>query len=128
MTATITISKDAFRILMGNLVTLITEHQKARLAASKISGDVSVFVETGRKFDKVLIKENNETSVRFFVEHGTGNIYGAKSAQAPNKNWYFGKLERAQLWNWSGFHPFPVNDDKVRATKHYGPYIIYQEV
>jgi len=85
------------------------------------------FVETGRKFDKIYV----DGKVRYFVARtqvGTarpGDILGAKSKLAPNFRWFFGTLETADKWDWSGFHGKPVSDDTVVATKGYRNYIHY---
>jgi hypothetical protein len=92
------------------------------------------FIETGRKFDKVYV----EGKVRYFVvrtdrvikgvEVKEGDIFGAKSALAPNTRWYFGNLENVDKWEWSEFHGKPVNDPSVMPTKGYGRYVHYQKV
>ena len=92
------------------------------------------FIETGRKFDKVYV----EGKVRYFVvrtdrnikgvEVKEGDIFGAKSALAPNLRWYFGNLENVDKWDWSEFHGKPVNDPSVMPTKGYGRYVHYQKV
>lgn len=89
---------------------------------------VFAFVETGRKFDKILIKDGDNTSVRYFVSRTDGAIYGAKSRFAPNLKWYFGTVYTADKWVWGDFHGHPVNDPSVRAVKGYGPYTHYMKV
>lgn len=83
------------------------------------------FVETGRKFDKVLIDGN----VRYFVARVTvdgkmdaGDIFGAKSKLAPNFRWKFGNLSTIDLWDWSEFHPKNVSDPNYILVKGYGHY------
>jgi hypothetical protein len=89
------------------------------------------FVETGRKFDKVIV----EGKVRYFVARTTvpgkmdaGDIFGAKSKLAPNFRWYFGNLASADKWDWSEFHGKPVSDTSVMAVKGYSTYIHYKKV
>lgn len=89
------------------------------------------FVETGRKYDKVYVNGK----VTYFVARQdlsesilAGDIYGAKSKLAPNLNWYFGKLENADKWDWSNSHPRPVSDTTVLATKGYGQHVHYKRV
>jgi hypothetical protein len=114
---TLTINKDR-SILLQRLVTLIGAAREP-------------FVETGRKFDKVLV----EGKVRFFVARTTvtgkmdaGDIFGAKSKLAPNFRWYFGNLVNADKWNWSEFHPVPESDSSVMPVKGYGAYVHYKKI
>jgi len=81
-------------------------------------------IALGRKYDRIL----RGTETRYFVERSTGNIYGARSDTTPNLSWYFGNLDRCQLWDWSGFHGTPVHDPDIRPIKQYGPFIHYRLV
>ncbi len=89
------------------------------------------FVETGRKFDKIII----DGTVRYFVARMTvpgkmeaGDIFGAKSKLAPNFRWYFGNLSNADKWNWADYHGKPENDSSVMPVKGYGSYIHYRKI
>ncbi len=82
----------------------------------------TVWLESGRKFDKIMIDD----SVRYFIDRSKGIIYGAKSKLAPNMKWYFGTLESAVKWDWSGTHGTPVNDDTVKLVGEYGEYKHYE--
>ena len=77
--------------------------------------------EFGRKYDKITL----DKKVRYFVERTTGNIYGARSNTTPHLQWRFGNLNRCHLWDFSSYHPNPVNDPSVRMIGKYGPYIRY---
>lgn len=114
---TLTINKDR-SLLLQRLLTLLGSAREP-------------FVETGRKFDKVIV----EGKVRFFVARLTidgkmeaGDIFGAKSKLAPNFRWYFGNLVNSDKWNWSEFHPKPESDTTVMPTKGYGNYIHYKKI
>lgn len=98
---------------------------------SLIGSDREPFVETGRKFDKVIV----EGKVRYFVARTTiagkmeaGDIFGAKSKLAPNFRHRFGNLANAEKWDWSEHYGKPVSDDSVMAVKAYGQYIHYVTV
>ena len=89
------------------------------------------FVETGRKFDKVIV----DGKVRYFVARSTiagkmeaGDIFGAKSKLAPNFRWFFGNLANADKWDWSEFHGKPVSDTSVMPVKGYGAYVHYKKI
>jgi hypothetical protein len=97
---------------------------------------VTVAYESGRVFDKVLIGMVNKDRtteplvVRYFVSRETGVIYGAKSELAPNKRWYFGTLDTAGLWDWSGDHAVPKDAEKAGVTEvgSYGEYKHFQPI
>jgi hypothetical protein len=105
-------------------------HMKDRTFAS-----LDVFHETGRKFDKVIVRvvrKNGtiEEDVRYFVNRDRGIIWGAKSPLAPNFRWYFGTIWEAHLWSWGGFHGEPKDPDKagVKLVSEYDRYKHYQPV
>lgn len=93
------------------------------------------YVETGRKFDKIIMNYDGNKMVTYFVARHTipgrceaGDIFGAKSKLAPNMRWYFGNLTRCTLWDWTGAQPVPVNDPTVMPAKKYGTFIHYLKV
>ena len=95
---------------------------------NRIGTDRSPYVETGRKFDRIVV----DGRVTFFVARSTilnrcedGDIFGAKSKLAPNPRWYFGNIENAAKWDWSGPRPVPVSDTTVLAAKSYGEFVHY---
>lgn len=94
----------------------------AKVQDVKADPSGTVWFESGRKFDKVMIGNN----VRYFVDRSKGIIYGAKSRLAPNMKWYFGTLSSASKWDWSGFHGTPVTDDSVKLVGEYGGYKHYE--
>lgn len=96
-----------------------------------------VAFETGRRYDKVLVATLDKklnmveaAKVRYFVERSTGAIYGAKSDLAPNLKWFFGTLETAHLWDWSGHHGVPKDEKRagVKEVGGYGEYKHYEPV
>lgn len=98
---------------------------------------VVVYVETGRKFDRVMIAEHKkgqystEAKVRYFVDRKRGNIYGALSPLAPNFKWFFGDLTTVDKWDWSGFHGRPKvspRDAGVVFVGKYGSYDHYEKI
>lgn len=84
----------------------------------------------GRKFDKVMING----AVKYFVarndgkNYTKGDIFGKKSPIAPNFKWYYGSIENALKWDWTGDQPKPVNDDTVMAVKSYGNHVHYMKL
>lgn len=97
----------------------------------------AVGFESGRRYDKVIIgtldKKLNPVEspqVRYFVERATGKIFGAKSELAPNLKWYFGTLDTAHLWDWSGHHGVPKDPTKAGVVEvgGYGDYTHYEPV
>jgi hypothetical protein len=86
-----------------------------QVTTSKTGGGAvppSVYHVTGRKYDKVIIQgpqggAGSTPSVRYFVKHDTGRIFGAKSDLAPNDRWNFGTIYEAHLWDWSAYHGVP---------------------
>lgn len=107
---------------LQRFVELLEKHQQ-----TKVPGTQCHYF-SGRKFDKIFISQNKNTSIRYFVEHETGAIYGAKSRHAPNMKHYFGILKSATLWDWSGFYGTPINDPNVRYVGSYGGYKWYVPV
>lgn len=105
------------------LVEFAAQLQRDQRAANP-KADIMVTVETGRKYDKMIIitSKNGQAKadVRYFVEKGTGTIFGAKSKVAPNAMWFFGTLATASKWDWGQFHGVPVNDDSVEEVSQYG--------
>lgn len=87
-----------------------------------------VYDTTGRKYDKICLTHNNESTVVFFIEKKSGTIYGARSELAPNKEWYYGTLDTFHLWDWDGLLPVPTRDTSVRLKKTYGPYNHYMKI
>jgi hypothetical protein len=112
-------------------LNLISQHQaQAMLEADPTNRDgaVSVLVEEGRKYDKVLIAQfpdptnkSTKPEVRYFIDRRDGVIYGAKSPLAPNLKWYFGNVRDASKWNWSGYHGVPL-DEKEAGVRRVGGY------
>ena len=113
---------------LATFVAALTNDLKKAHEEKGYKWEVFAFVETGRKFDKILIKDDTSVSVRYFVQRSNGTIYGAKSRFAPNIKWYFGTVFTSTLWFWGDFHGHPVNDPSVRAIKGYGAYTHYMKV
>lgn len=104
---------------------------------SEDTAAVVVYVETGRKFDRIMIAEHKhgvpvaEARARYFVDRQKGNIYGALSPQAPNFKWYFGDLTTAAKWDWTGYHARPKvspRDAGVVFVGKYGAYDHYEKI
>jgi hypothetical protein len=93
------------------------------------------YIETGRKFDKIILTVDGTPEVMYFVARhalpgrcDAGDIFGAKSKLAPNMRWYFGNLVNCTQWDWTGDRPVPVSDTTVMAAKKYGTFIHYLKV
>lgn len=107
------------------------EYRKQLHAFVKHLGSLHKFasVENGRFYDRIYV--GTDDTPRYYVARSTrarttiGDIYGAKSATAPNLKWYFGTLHTYPLWDWSDYHGTPVNDTSVIAVAQYGPYVRY---
>lgn len=125
-------NKIEYADLVDKFKTLLLEQQRKGEKERGMSESIlmhSVSVEKGRKYDKVVMHATvNNSSVRYFIERKTGDIYGAKSWVAPNFNWYFGNINTASLWDWSDYHGRPVNDPSVRPVGRYGPYQRYMKI
>lgn len=109
----------------------INRSLRLQVLCSLIGAAREPVVETGRKFDKVIV----EGKVRYFVARTTvagkmieGDIFGAKSKLAPNFRWYFGNLDNVEKWNWSNFHAVPETDTSVLPVKGYGTYVHYKKI
>lgn len=118
-----------------HLMTVLQQEQLANMAEDVRA--VAVYVEPGRKFDRIMIAEhkkgqpNTSAKARYFVCKKRGNIYGALSPQAPNFKWYFGDLSTVDKWDWSGFHARPKvspRDAGVVFVGKYGAYDHYEKI
>ena len=85
------------------------------------NGERKIVYKEGRKFDKVII----DGSVRYFINRANGTVYGAKSALAPNFDWWFGTIYESEKWDWSDYHPIPVVEGYAILRKTYGSYRHY---
>ena len=117
-----------YHVALAAFITQLTNDLKRSHAEKGYKWDIIAFVETGRKFDKILIKDGESTSVRYFIKRDDGTIYGAKSTFAANLRWYFGTIYTAPLWGWGDWHGHPINDPSVRAVGGYAPYIHYMRI
>lgn len=115
----------------------LTEDQTLRLVEEGKENAFAVIVttESGRRYDKVHVgllnsdmEQVEKSTVRYFVERATGNIYGAKSELAPNTKWFFGTLDSTSQWDWAGHHGTPKDLAKagVREVGGYGQYKHYE--
>jgi len=99
-----------------------------------------VWVETGRKFDRVVLYTPNSevAKTKFFVikihngdfglgkHFSMGEIYGARSDCLPHTLWYFGTLDTVNLWNWAPDFPEPLSENVyVVARKKYKQFVQY---
>lgn len=77
------------------------------------AGHRSVEVQKGRRFDRVLV--NGE--VRYFVEHDTHAIFGAKSATQYNTRREYGTLALITQYEWLTGTPLPNTEAFTIAQK-----------
>lgn len=117
-----------YHAALASFVSRLTNDLKTAHTQKGFQAEIFAYVESGRKFDKILVSDGGNTHVRYFVRRSDGSIYGAKSRFAPNMKWYFGTVYTAHLWAWGDHHGHPVNDPSVRAVKAYGPYLHYMKV
>jgi hypothetical protein len=125
----------AYLTALVGFVTRLERHQKKALEVPQDKlpefRGVTISIESGNKYDKVLRsvtrarqanpeKSRTTTEVLYFVEKATGEVYGARSEIAPNLTRYFGKVENASKWNWSGDTAVNVSDDSVEEVGEYG--------
>ena len=125
-----------YRDARSIFLNLISEHQAQAIALKhpdRKNGAISVLVEEGRKYDKVLIAQfldldnrSTKPEVRYFIDRRDGVIYGAKSPLAPNTKWYFGHIKDAAKWNWAGYHAVPL-DESDAGVRRVGGYRGEQE-
>ncbi len=105
---------------------------KTQTLVRLIGAEREPYIETGRKFDKIMVNGKAHYFVAKIDDAGrdvrAGDIYGAKSELAPNFRWYFGNIANVERWDWSGQHGRPVSDDTVIEAKRYGSYVHYKRV
>lgn len=97
---------------------------------------VAVYIDTGRKFDKVQISTKrkgktrpDELQVVFFIDREDGSIYGAKSPLAPNFKWFYGTVYDADKWDWTPVRtarPKNEEDAGVVVVGKYGEFFHYE--
>lgn len=128
------VARDAF-------VKLLSKDIGKAVAASNDKSIISITaaVESGRKYDKIVIatlrphptkqgEHKATTEVRYFVERASGSIFGAKSPLAPNETRYFGRVENAKKWDWSGPGGINESDNSVTEVGGYGDFVHYADV
>lgn len=107
------------------------EALKTFVTALETQLEVSVAIESGRKFDKVLVEnERGDYVVRYFVVRTTmvlkgvpleeGAIYGPKQQTTPNYRWFYGDIFSHETWIWTGKYPEPTTDADVVLTGEHG--------
>lgn len=113
------------------MTTEADRHMRLQTLLNLIGISRKPYIETGRKFDKVFL----DGKVRYFVARQEvsgraeeGDIFGAKSALAPNFRWFFGNLTNVEKWNWTDAQPRPVTDSSVMTGKKYGAYVHYMKI
>jgi hypothetical protein len=106
----------------------LSEDRARAAEAEGFVGTVGAAIETGRRYDKVNIitvpkSGRVKMELAFFVERETGRILGVKSPVAPNERHYFGTLDTARYWDWSGA-PVPTDAEKAGVVEvgGYGEY------
>jgi hypothetical protein len=118
-----------YRQALQNFIDRLSKHQAKSLAKEGTGEEsaVGAFIETGRKFDKVMLAKIERGStkaameVRYFVRRADGHIFGAKSPVAPNETRFFGTIYNASKWDWSGFYGSPISDESVvEGERGYG--------
>lgn len=125
--------KKDYTVALKEFVERLQAEQRKGFKARGVSNAQHLIAlhATGRRYDRVQVQvvgARAEPVTKYFVDKETGEIYGAKSAQAPNLKWYFGTIYTAHKWDWSDVHGIPVSDRTVRAVKTYGPYTQYMKV
>lgn len=124
----------SYNEMLEVLVQKIQDEQLNAMGPNTIT--VQVYVEKGRKFDRIMIATHKKGQLttakpRYFVCKKRGNIYGALSPLAPNFKWYFGDLNTMYKWDWSGYHARPrvsPQDAGVVVVGRYGDYDHYEKV
>lgn len=91
---------------------------------AKHSDYYTVYSQTGRKFDKIMmLPEKGPAELLFFVQRDNGEIYGKKNPIQPNPFWFFNTIYTAHLWDWQLWFPKPVKDPSVKIVLEYGSVI-----
>jgi len=87
-------------------------------AAAHPSSDSTVRTQPGKKYIRIIIG----SSARYFVEFGTGTIYGSESWSKPNLRRQFGTLGTVDQFEWGGYEAKakPASDFVMIQTS--GPY------
>lgn len=118
----------SYALRLNKFIRLLEKELRASALLKAQPDTIDVYVEGGRKFDKVIIDDGVKPSVRYFVQKIDGAIFGAKSPQAPNLSWYFGTLDSVEKWAWGDYHGSPVSDTSVRLVKSYGAFKHFMRV
>lgn len=97
---------------------------------------ISVQIDAGRKFDRVLVGfayvndkgeiEQTPQEVWYFVDRFDGTIYGKKSDVAPNTRWWFGTIYTASDWKWTERCASPLHPEQFEKVGHYGEFTHYR--
>lgn len=95
------------------------------------SPDATVHLASGRKYDKVRVLGDSAngdagTVTRYFIDRGTGAIYGPKSPAAPSTDHWYGTIYDADEWDWSGMYATPRPGARAEETSRYGTIIRYR--
>lgn len=85
----------------------------------RLHSDEMIYQQSGRKYDKVLLRAHNEEDILFFVRREDGTIFGKKNPISPNIFWWFNTIYTAKFWDWSDW-PEPVSDPSVELVHTYG--------
>jgi hypothetical protein len=62
--------------------------------------NTEVFVDVGRKYDKLYTVHGNDKTCHYMVEKATENIYGVKSWAMINTRRMFGSLSTVAQYSW----------------------------
>ena len=84
---------------MENAIKYVEQMQ--RLVDILATSYTSTEIQKGRRFDKVILDKR----VRYFVEHDTCNIFGAKSAWQYNPRREYGTLDTIEQYDWTTGQP-----------------------
>ncbi len=122
-----TLSPTEFDTLLDEFCTLMEKERSERtqeLYPTLHTGAVDdgrrayehIGFDEGPKFVKVWTENGAQKSVCYFVEKGTGFIWGAAGWKARNKNRRYGTLQTMHDWIWSGYYGTPKVGDPETAT------------
>lgn len=78
--------------------------------------NINVIVETGRKFDKLVMEDGMGPNALYMVDRHTWDIYGVKSWTQVNLRRWYGTLDTIDQMDWSTRQPL-ANTDLARAIE-----------
>jgi hypothetical protein len=131
----------AYAVSLAAFLSRVEDHQRKSVDGTSILA-VEVEYASGHQYERVIVKQtvprpHSATAkykvvdrVAYIVERATGRIFAPLSPVTPNEKRYFGRIENASKWDWSGVYGVNKRDKtvKVSETMKYGDFTYYEDV